>query len=79
MGKMSKKSRQQQQDGAAGGGDKVQQDKLDKNLRKNKSKGETKIEIDSWDVSNSSYLLCYVCQCCFICTFLCRLMRNTLL
>lgn len=61
---MSKKSRQQQQDGA-GGGDKVQQDKLDKNLRNNKSKGETKIEIDSWDVSNSSYLYCDVCQCCF--------------
>lgn len=61
---MSKKSRQQQrqqQDGT-GGADKVQHDKLDKNLKNNKSKGETKIEIDSWDVSNVlytfNYLLC---------------------
>lgn len=53
MGKMSKKSRQQQRQD--GGGDKVQQDKLDKNLKNNKSKGETKIEVDSWDVSNMSF------------------------
>lgn len=48
MDKMSKKSRHQQQDANA----KLKQEKLEKCLKNNESKEETKIEIDSWDVSN---------------------------
>lgn len=66
MGKMSKKSRQQQQQDGTGGDDKVQRDKLDKNLKNNKSKAETKIEIDSWDVSNMSLFLYAICSHTFI-------------
>lgn len=63
---MSKKSRQQQQQDGTGGDDKVQRDKLDKNLKNNKSKAETKIEIDSWDVSNMSLFLYAICSHTFI-------------